>query len=166
MPHIIFLVFFRTSSETFTTFTAAKALCGETWKDIYFPIPIATGVFNRFFNSIYIGTSKNSDGCIVILVNLVATPKCVYHSEVQSIMHAFSQCSNMINVMETTGIVDQKTKYNALSDVKEVFGVDVQNPNINAIIEEQCKKEEVIYRKRQGIRPPYIIHVKLIIFLL
>ena len=52
LPHIIFLVFFRTSSETFTAFTEAKALCGETWKDIYFPLPIAAGVFNRFFNSI------------------------------------------------------------------------------------------------------------------
>ena len=48
-------------------------------------------------------------------------------------------------------------KYYKLSDVEKIFGADVQKPTINAII---MAIKEVIYRKRQGIGFPYIIHVK------
>ena len=52
-------------------------------------------------------------------------------------------------------------KYYKLSDVEKIFGADVQKPTINAII---MATKEVIYRKRQGIGFPYIIHVKRILF--
>ena len=52
-------------------------------------------------------------------------------------------------------------KYYKLLDVEKVFGEDVQTTTINAIF---MATKEVIYRKRQGIGLPYIIHVKGILF--
>ena len=47
-------------------------------------------------------------------------------------------------------------KYYKLSDVEEIFGVDVEKPTINVII---MATKEVFFRKRQCIGLPYIIQV-------
>ena len=69
----------------------------------------------------------------------------------------------MINLWRQVELLIRKhiDKCYKLSDVEKIFGADVQKPTINAII---MATKEVIYRKRQGIGFPYIIHVKRILF--
>ena len=52
-------------------------------------------------------------------------------------------------------------RYYKLSDVEKIFGADVQKTTNSAII---MAPKEVIYRKRQNIGFPYIIHARIILF--
>ena len=93
---------------------------------------------------------------LVFKINLVVTPTCAHCLEVETIMHAVFECSRVINSWRQVEIWISKhiDKYNKLSDAEKNMWSRCAKPTINAMI-----IATIIYRKRQVIGLPYIIHV-------